>query len=123
MELFGRDAETGALAQAVADVRGGGRRTLGVFGGAGIGKSALLGVAGELAAGAGLRVLVGRAAEHERDVPFALVVDALDDVVATMSEQRLAAAGCELGAIFPSADLEGSSRPPATEGHPRERRM
>ncbi|MDX6721003.1 MAG: ATPase domain [Solirubrobacteraceae bacterium] len=81
MELLGREAETEALAKAVVDVRAGERRTLGVLGEAGIGKSSLLALAGELAADAELQVLVGRAAEHERAVPFALVIDALDDVV------------------------------------------
>jgi DNA-binding CsgD family transcriptional regulator len=112
MDLFGREAESGALAEAVADVRAGGRRTLGVLGEAGIGKSALLAVISELAVAANLLVLDGRAAEHERLVPFALVVDALDDVVATMHRQRLCTAGSELAAILPSVGLEGPSAPP-----------
>ena len=52
-----------------------------VVGEPGIGKTALLEAAAERAGAAGLLTLAGRAAEHEREVPFALAVAALDDHV------------------------------------------
>jgi DNA-binding NarL/FixJ family response regulator len=113
VKLVGRDLELGAIEGAVTAVQAGESRTVGIFGEAGIGKSALLEAATEAAGGA-LQVLSGRAAEHERDVPFSLVVDALDERVATMHAERLAAAGNELGEVLPSA-AQGppSSGPPA----------
>ena len=48
------------------------------------------------AAGAGLTVLEGRAAEHERDVPFGLVMDALDDAVF----QRMNDVGFPVGEVL-----------------------
>jgi DNA-binding NarL/FixJ family response regulator len=105
VQLVGRNAELDSVERAIADVRAGGARTLGLLGEAGIGKSALL---EELAAGAaraGLPVLVGRAAEQEREVPFALVVDALDEHAATLNPARLAAAGPELGLVLPSVGV------------------
>ena len=48
-------------------------------------------------------MLAGRAAEHERDVPFSLAIDALDEHVASMSASRVAEAGHELGAVLPSS--------------------
>ncbi|HWK27055.1 MAG TPA: AAA family ATPase [Solirubrobacter sp.] len=106
MELVGRHRELEALARALADVRAGGRRTIGVLGEAGIGKTALLDALLEQAELARLIVLSGRAAEHERDVPFSLAIDALDDHVASMSASRVAAAGQELGAVLPSSGIE-----------------
>ncbi|HET8757739.1 MAG TPA: AAA family ATPase, partial [Solirubrobacteraceae bacterium] len=120
MELVGRDGELEALGRAIADVRAGGRRTIGLLGEAGIGKTALVGAALGEAARQSLLVLAGSAAEHERDVPFSLVVDALDDHVATMSATRVAAAGRELAAVLPSSGIDDGSVPPAAPG-PAER--
>lgn len=69
----------------------------------GIGKSALLSEAVAIAARAGVLALSARAAEHERAVPYALIVDALDDHVASMGAARLRVAGPELAAVLPSA--------------------
>ncbi|MCW3004999.1 MAG: family ATPase, partial [Conexibacter sp.] len=119
MSLLGRDPELHALAGACADVREGGARILGIVGEAGIGKSALLHAAAGQARDAGLLVLAGRAAEHEREVPFGLVVDALDAHVATLNPVRVAAAGPELGAVLPAAAADG--RTPLAIGGPAER--
>src|SRR5215210_6104287 len=78
VELLGRDMELAAVDAAVQAVAQGEGRVLGVFGEAGIGKSALLAAIGERARRAGLLVLEGRGAEHERAVPFGVAVDALD---------------------------------------------
>jgi ATP/maltotriose-dependent transcriptional regulator MalT len=94
---------------ALAAVRGGERCTLAILGEAGIGKSALLAQLTARAEAAGLLVLSGRAAEHEHEVPFSLLIDALDEHVATMHPSRIEAAGAELGAVLPSV---GEAAPP-----------
>jgi DNA-binding NarL/FixJ family response regulator len=81
--LVGRDAELRTLERALG---GGGPRAVGIVGEPGIGKSRLLGELGRRAADRGHVVLAGRASELERDVPFALWVDALDDHVAALGE-------------------------------------
>jgi len=77
-----------------------------VAGEPGIGKTRLL---RELAARAGARghlVLSGAASEFERDLPFSVFVDALDEYVAGLAPDRLAALDgavqAELAQIFPS---------------------
>ena len=77
--LVGRDAELRVLERAL---EGGSSRAVGVVGEPGIGKSRLLGELGRRAAERGHVVVAGRAAELERDVPFALWADALDDHLA-----------------------------------------
>ena len=71
----------------------------------------------ERAAGAGLTVLEGRAAEHERDVPFGLVTDALDDTVAALHDRRLESLGPErladLAGVLPAAAQHAESPAPA----------
>jgi DNA-binding CsgD family transcriptional regulator len=122
MELLGRETELAAADAAIAAVREGGPRALAVMGEAGIGKSALLGALLDRAAGAGMLVLAGRAAEHERDVPFGLVVDALDDHVASMHHRRVETIGPELAAVLPSAAaMADGNTPAAAPGEPAER--
>ncbi|HZB77886.1 MAG TPA: BREX system ATP-binding domain-containing protein, partial [Solirubrobacteraceae bacterium] len=96
--LLGRERELEAAAEAIAAVKDGGSRVLAVLGETGIGKSALLGAVHERALDGGLLVLDGRAAEHERDVPFGLLVDTLDDHVATLHPRRIESAGADLAA-------------------------
>src|SRR5689334_13848444 len=111
MRLVGRETELETLEGVVTDVRAGARRIVVMLGEAGIGKTALLGEA--IAAGkpAGCLVLAGRAAEHEREVPYGLIVDALDDHVASVGAARLRAVGPELAAVLPSARDPGSPAP------------
>lgn len=112
MDLVGRTGEIAAIEGAVAAARAGEVRALAVVGEAGIGKSALLDAAAAAAGRAGMLVLRGRAAEHEREVPFGLVVDALDDHVSGLHPSRLAAVGPELGPILPAAGGDGPATPP-----------
>ncbi|HYI18367.1 MAG TPA: AAA family ATPase [Solirubrobacteraceae bacterium] len=122
MELLGREKELAAATAAIAAVGEGAPRALAVMGEAGIGKSALLLAVQERAGGAGLLVLSGRAAEHERDVPFGLVVDALDDHVAAMHHRRVETVGPELAAVLPSAAvMVDGDAPAAAPGDPAER--
>jgi len=111
MELLGRETELASVDRAVQDARSGGARALGLFGEAGIGKSALLGALRQRAQDAGMLVLEGRAAEHERSVPFGLVVDAFDDHVATLHPRRVEAVGPDLAAVLPAACRAGNGGP------------
>ncbi len=109
--LVGRAAELAAVTRAVGGVSAGDARMLTIIGEAGIGKSALLAAAAGTADDAGMLVLEGRAAEHERDVPFGAIVDALDDHVATLHPRRIEELGPELAAILPAvaAHADGSA--------------
>ena len=98
------------LARAAMDVRGGGTRVLGLIGEAGLGKTELLGALAGCAREGGLLVLEGRCAEHERDVSFGVVIDALDEHVATLAPRRVETVGPELAAVLPAA----AARPGAT---------
>ena len=83
-----------------------------MLGEAGIGKTELLGALAGYARDAGLLVLDGRCAKHERDVPFGVVIDALDEHVATLAPRRVATVGPELAAVLPAA----TERPGAAVG-------
>ena len=77
-----------------------------IIGEPGIGKSRLLAELCRRGAARGYLVLDGRAAEFERDIPFGLIVDALNDYLAALEPARLRALDedvlCELASIFPS---------------------
>jgi predicted ATPase len=79
--LVGRRQELAALERALGDVERRNARAVGLRGEPGIGKSRLLAELAGRARESGLRVLGGRAAELERDLPFALLVDALEPLV------------------------------------------
>jgi AAA ATPase domain len=73
--LVGRREELGAFRRALDDARGGSSRVVAVRGEPGIGKSRLLAEVDALARDRGVLVTAGRAAELERDLTFALLVD------------------------------------------------
>jgi DNA-binding CsgD family transcriptional regulator len=102
MELAGREVELAAIAESVESVRTGTSRVLAVLGEGGLGKTALLAALRERAEAAGMLVLEGRGAEHERDVPFAVAVDAFDDHVAALHNRRVEALDPALGAVLPA---------------------
>jgi DNA-binding CsgD family transcriptional regulator len=117
--LVGRDDELAELDGALQDL--GDQASLQlveIAGEAGIGKTRLLDELCRRAEGRGCVVLRGRAAEFERGVPFAPVVDALDAYLATLDPGRLRLPEGdlrdELGAIFPSLRTE---RTPLTGVH------
>ncbi|MGH2948179.1 MAG: ATP-binding protein, partial [Solirubrobacteraceae bacterium] len=110
--FVGRRQELAALDAALDGIRAPQASWLVVSGEPGIGKTRLLGELCERAAGRRHQVFVGRGAELERELPFAVWVDALDDHVATLGERRLEAfvgdrVG-ELARVLPSA----GERPP-----------
>jgi DNA-binding CsgD family transcriptional regulator len=112
-DLVGRRRELGALREAVAGLEGGDGGVLALVGAAGMGKSTLLGVLAAEARERRARVLHGRAAEFEREVPFGLAVDALDDALSSFSARRLEDLGeerlADLGAVMPSVASDGSA--------------
>jgi hypothetical protein len=57
-----------------------------------------------------MRVVVGRAGGLERDVPFGLVVDALDDEPARFGKPRLTGAGPRAFQLAPSSPPLGTRR-------------
>jgi DNA-binding CsgD family transcriptional regulator len=110
--FVGRREELAAVDALLETLRTPRVRWLVVSGEPGIGKTRLL---GELAARAADRhhpVFVGRGAELERELPFAIWIDALDDHVASLDERRLDAlvgdrVG-ELARVLPSAAPAGA---------------
>ena len=114
-DLVGRGQELAVLDRVLDAVAAGGPGFLAVVGEPGIGKTCVMERLSGLASGRGWLVLPGRAAEFERELPFGLLVDALDDYLATLDHRKLERAGgerlAELAAIFPSLD-----GPPVPEG-------
>ena len=109
----GRDAELARMDAALDALAGDGApAVIEISGEAGIGKTHLLEELCDRAERRGYLVFRGRAAEFERSVPFAPVVDALDAYLASLDPRRLklpeGALRDELGAIFPSLHTEGT---------------
>jgi DNA-binding CsgD family transcriptional regulator len=113
--LVGRGEEIRELERALDRVLSGPPHVVEIVGESGIGKSRLLAELARRAAGRGYLVLDGRAAEFELDIPFGLVVDALNDyvgalepsVVRGVDEDSLA----ELASILPALSAVGPAKP------------
>ena len=92
-------------------------RALGLRGEPGIGKSRLLSELKGSALERGHVVLAGRASELERDLPFALLVDALDDDVTRQDMRALERVNEEhlsqLAAVLPTVRAAGGTEPAA----------
>jgi AAA ATPase domain len=93
--FVGRDRELDRLRRSVdwADRQHG--RIVQVTGDPGIGKTRLLAEFAALARAAGVPVLWGQASEFDRDVPFGVFINALDDHVSGLPPARLADLGDE----------------------------
>ncbi len=106
--LAGRESALATIAGVLDAVAAGEPGFLAVVGEPGIGKTCLMERLQGLAAGREWLVLSGRAAEFERELPFAVLVDALDDHLAGLDHRRVERVGgerlAELAAIFPSLD-------------------
>jgi DNA-binding NarL/FixJ family response regulator len=102
-----------SLADAIDRLRAMRAHWVAVSGEPGAGKTRLLNELCSLARGHGHLVLVGRGAELERDLPFGVWVDALDDHVASLGEDRLTTLVgervAELTQVLPSATAGGAS--------------
>ena len=104
--LVGRARELAEFDQTLARLATGESWFLQLVGEPGIGKSRLLAELCSRAEERGYLVLDGRAAEFERDLPFGVIVDALNDYLGSLEPAVLRAidedALRELGLIFPS---------------------
>ncbi|HEY6889186.1 MAG TPA: AAA family ATPase, partial [Solirubrobacter sp.] len=107
--LVGRSGEVAMLDDALrAASSSAGLSTVEIVGEAGIGKTTLLEWLGASASRAGALVLSGRCSEFERDVPYALWIDALDgQLLPSVAEDDLAA----LGSVFPALRASASTAP------------
>jgi DNA-binding CsgD family transcriptional regulator len=121
--LVGRARELGALEDAVERVVAGVPWGLELVGEPGIGKSRLLAELGARAERRGCLVLDGRAAEFEREAPFGLLLDVLNDYLRSLDPAFLRALGdetvAELAPIFPALATLGVE--PASFGLQAER--
>ena len=112
--LVGRAEETSSLDDALADVDRGRSATLELVGEPGIGKTRLLAELTARADARGQLVLSGSASELERDLPFSVFVDALDEYVRGLERRRLDALDedvrAELALVFPSMTALASER-------------
>ena len=118
--FIGRHAELALLDAALDELDGGRAQAVEIIGAAGIGKTRLL---AELAARADARthiVLGGAGADLDRDLPFWVFVDALDEYLASVEPRRLANLDedlrVELAHVFPSLSDLGRG---GTQGNPR----
>jgi predicted ATPase len=117
-QLVGRAAELGALERAMAELeRGPGAVAL--VGEPGIGKTRLLAELGARADDQGLIVLSGSASELERELPFWIFVDALDEYVQGLDPRRLRSIPedtlAELSHVLPSLPAPEEGPPPAMQ--------
>jgi ATP/maltotriose-dependent transcriptional regulator MalT len=117
--LVGRTEELSSLDRVLAELDQGRPAPFVLVGEPGIGKTRLL---AELAARADARghlVLVGSASELERDLPFSVFVDALDEYLRGLAPDRFASlegdVRTELAHVFPSLTALASARPPALQ--------
>ena len=104
--LVGRAAELDRLVAALGGLDRGQSAAVELLGAAGIGKTRLLAEFGDRIEADGGLVLGGRGAEQERDLPFWVFVDALDDYIRGLEPRRLRGLDdevrAELGQVFPS---------------------
>src|SRR4051812_29229950 len=109
--LVGRRAELEAIDRSLDALMAGRPGVLEITGEAGIGKSRLIAEASDRAEERHALALAGRASEFERDMPFGVFVDALDDYLGALNPRRLEALGAdvmrELGPVFPALATDG----------------
>ncbi|WP_084497725.1 helix-turn-helix transcriptional regulator [Nocardia amamiensis] len=105
-KLVGRTTELLSMQQVLSGALSGSADAVAVLGEPGIGKTCMLGELCERAGALGFDVLAGRGSEFEQDVPYGLVIDALDERFRTLEAEVIADLGpqnvAELGAILPS---------------------
>jgi ATP/maltotriose-dependent transcriptional regulator MalT len=112
--VVGRDEELGSLARILDELDSGRSRALALVGEPGIGKTRLLVELGARAESRGHLVLYGSASELERDLPFSVFVDALDEYVEGLGATQFATLDddvqAELAHVFPSLSALGRGR-------------
>ena len=123
--VVGRMRELAEIERVLDRVSSGATWALELCGEAGIGKSHLLAEACRRAEGGGFLVLDGRAAEFEQDMPFGVIVDALNDHVGSLGPAVLrgleAETLSELASVLPSMSGLPSARAVASAGAQRYR--
>ncbi|HUA72206.1 MAG TPA: AAA family ATPase [Solirubrobacteraceae bacterium] len=121
--LVGRAHELAELEGALDRLAAGDPWCVQIVGEPGIGKSRLLSELCRRGEDRGYLVLNGRAAEFERDIPFGLIVDALNDYFGSLEPAVLRALDDdiprELAAIFPALPRDPDT--PASRGEGAER--
>src|SRR5918994_5654277 len=104
--LVGRAADLGSLDNLIVELEGGTSAAVALMGEPGIGKTRLLAELADRADVQGHLVLAGSASELERDLPFWVFVDALDEYVRGLAPHRLESLDgdvrTELTTVFPS---------------------
>lgn len=112
--LVGRAEEMSSLDRVVVELEQGRSAGLLLVGEPGIGKTRLLAELADRADARGQLVLSGSASELERDLPFSVFVDALDEYLQGLERNRLAALDddvrTELGHVFPSLTALATER-------------
>jgi DNA-binding NarL/FixJ family response regulator/predicted ATPase len=116
--LVGREQERETLGRALDGLAEGTAQAVAVTGDPGMGKTFLLSFLAEQADQRGLTILAGRARESGRRVPFGVLIDALDDHLASLGPAGLERVGSEylesLAMIFPALSwYEARSAGPA----------
>jgi AAA ATPase domain len=113
-QLVGRAAEVEVLDRALRELDRGRGGALEVAGEPGIGKTRLLAELGARADDQGMLVLSGSASELERELPFWLFVDAMDEYLRGLEPARLDRLGADtrehLTHVFPSLETAGMQR-------------
>jgi DNA-binding NarL/FixJ family response regulator len=113
-QLVGRPTELGVFDGILAELEQGGSAAIELVGEPGIGKTRLLSELADRADARGDLVLSGSASELERDLPFWVFVDALDEYAEGLDPRRIAhlddQTRAELAHVFPSLSaLDGGA--------------
>lgn len=114
--LVGRVDEMRKLNDALDVAQQGGTAAVAVTGEPGIGKTRLVQEACREAITRGVHVLDGRGTELEREIPYAVLIDALDEPLGLLSRMEMTALGdetlSELGGVLPSLHQRAKSLAP-----------
>src|SRR5688572_10957501 len=116
-QLFERDTELEAIAQAFADVGAGAGRLVVVDGPAGVGKTALMDTARAAAIEAGLLTVRARGAELEHEFAFGVVRQLFDDVLRdpAVDQSALFAGAARFAASLLDFEIEGVPSAPSED--------
>src|SRR4051794_9360417 len=115
--LVGRAEELGTFDQLLAELESGASATIALVGEPGIGKTRLLAELAARSDALGQLVLTGSASELERDLPFWVFVDALEEYVQALDPRVLNSLDddvrTELARVFPSLARLAAGQQPA----------
>src|SRR5215207_249484 len=118
-QLIGRAEELGSLERVASELDQGRAIAVELVGEAGIGKTRLLAELAARAEQCGHLLLSGSASELERNLPFSVFVDALDEYVESLEAGWLAVLDddvqVELAHVFPSLSARAGGREPAPQ--------